>query len=40
MLQYLPYLEYNGFQVTVSSLFDDQYLTSFIDTVNGHCCEC
>lgn len=25
-LQYLPYLESNGFQVTVSSLFDDQYL--------------
>ena len=25
-LQYLPYLESNGFQITVSSLFDDQYL--------------
>ena len=25
-LQYLPYLESKGFQVTVSSLFDDQYL--------------
>ncbi|MDA3878359.1 MAG: glycosyltransferase family 4 protein [Halothiobacillus sp.] len=25
-LQYLPYLEANGFEITVSSLFDDQYL--------------
>src|SRR5660398_73569 len=25
-LQYLPYLESKGFQATVSSLFDDQYL--------------
>jgi glycosyltransferase involved in cell wall biosynthesis len=26
LLQYLPYLEAKGFEVTVSSLFDDQYL--------------
>ncbi|MEQ6917340.1 glycosyltransferase family 4 protein [Halomonas aquatica] len=26
LLQYLPFLETEGFQVTVSSLFDDQYL--------------
>ncbi|MDF1583973.1 MAG: glycosyltransferase family 4 protein [Methyloprofundus sp.] len=28
-LQYLPYLESKGFQVAVSSLFDDQYLDQF-----------